>query len=271
MQRIKDLIAFLRLRARGYFPYFGAKIFSPPNSILFQRVRREGVFERVVCQRMQHLTRPDTWLFDVGANLGLMSVFVLANNPKVKVVSIEPSPNSFPYLSKTRETSAFRDRWDVVSKAVSNTKGVVDFVLADSGNSAFEGMKNTGRVDMTRTISVETIPLDDLWVEFGRPEVSLIKIDVEGAECLVLEGAKALLQQCRPMIILEWTPANLGAYGLAVDHLLTFASERGYRVFDLETILPISDTQHLRLLCQLEQENFLLAPIDRATPTRPLP
>ncbi|RBP48124.1 FkbM family methyltransferase [Roseimicrobium gellanilyticum] len=264
MQRIKDHIAHLRLRAKGYFPYFGAKIFSPPNSILFQRVRREGVFERVVSQRMQHLARPDTWFFDVGANLGLMSVPVLANNPRVKAVSIEPSPNSFPYLSKTREASAFRDRWNVVSKAVSNTKGVVDFVLADSGNSAFEGMKNTGRVDMTRTISVETIPLDDIWVEFGRPEVSLIKIDVEGAECLVLQGAEALLKQCRPMIILEWTPANLGAYGLAVEDLLTFATERGYRLFDLENILPIPDAAHLRLLCQVRQENFLLVPLDRA-------
>ncbi|QIF03888.1 FkbM family methyltransferase [Roseimicrobium sp. ORNL1] len=262
MQRIKDYIAILRLRVKGYFPYFGAKIFSPPSSILFRRVRREGVFERVVAQRMQHLAKSDTWFFDIGANLGLMSVPVLANNPKVKAVSIEPSPNSFPYLSKTREASAFRDRWNVVSKAVSNTKGKVDFVLADSGNSAFEGMKNTGRVDMSRTISVETSPLDDIWAEFGRPDVSLIKIDVEGAECLVLQGAEALLKQCRPTIILEWTPANLGAYGVAVEDLLTFASERGYRVFDLDNILPIQEAEHLRMLCQLRQENFILVPLD---------
>lgn len=265
MKHIRDLIASFRLRAGGFFPYFGTRIYSPPDSVLFQRVRKEGVFERVVCDRMLRLVRPNTWFLDVGANLGLMSVPVLAGNATVHAISIEPSPNSFAHLTKTWESSSFRDRWKIVSRAVSNLKGTTDFVLADSGNSAFEGMRNTGRVEMSRTISVATSPLDEIWAEAGCPEVSLVKIDVEGAEDLVLQGATELLKQCRPAIIIEWTPANLGAYEIPVEKLLSLALALQYRVYELEHLIPISDPGHLRILCGQGHENFLLAPRDSSS------
>lgn len=268
MQRLKNIIARLRLRVKGYFLYFGVKVFSPSESILFERVRREGVFERDVCTRMQHLARSGTWFFDVGANLGLMSVPVLADNPNVCAVSIEPSPNSFPFLARTHANASFQKRWHVLSKAVSNVKGTTDFVLAETGNSAFEGMRDTQRVAMSRAISVEMAPLDDIWDSYGRPEVSLVKIDVEGAEKLVLEGASALINQCRPAIVMEWSLANLGAYGVSVEWLLDFASERQYMLFDLESLSPITRVEHLKVLCMQSRENFLLFPQERAVPTR---
>src|SRR5690606_28466374 len=50
---------------------------------------------------------------------------------------------------------------------------------------------------------VETITLDDYWVKVGRPKVKLIKIDVEGAESLVINGMKTLLRESSPHIMLE--------------------------------------------------------------------
>jgi hypothetical protein len=45
--------------------------------------------------------------------------------------------------------------------------------------------------------------LDGIWAELGRPDIRLVKIDVQGAECRVLSGAGALLDACRPALYIE--------------------------------------------------------------------
>lgn len=259
-KRIKDFLASARLRRSGSFPYFGSRIYSPADSLIFRRVRSEGVFERETCYYLMKAAAGASWYFDVGANLGLMSIPLLRKHPGLKVVSLEPSPNSLPYLQKTHATSVFTKRWHIVPKAASDVDGMADFSLSSEGQSAFEGLRHTGRAPLSRTHKVETQRLDGIWETFSRPRVSLVKIDVEGAERAVLEGAGEMLRQCRPVVVLEWVPENLQGYEVDPLWLLGFARDAGFRLYDLSTLAPIVEGDHLLHLLHQGRENFVLYP-----------
>src|SRR5437870_2349214 len=81
---------------RGSFPYFGSRVFFPANSLSFLAVCQQGIFEYDPLRALLSQVRPHTWMFDIGANIGLMAVPVLQREPRVHVLSFEPSPNTLP-------------------------------------------------------------------------------------------------------------------------------------------------------------------------------
>jgi FkbM family methyltransferase len=241
------------------FPYYGTKVYFPQNSHLFKRACEEGIYEIENTQLLSSLVRPNTVYFDVGANIGLMSVPVLHECDSCTVVSFEPSPNTLELLKRTAEESPYSDRWRVVGKAVGNEVGSLDFFIASAELGAFDGFQDTERAGTTRKITVPVTTLDMEWEAMDRPSVSLIKIDVEGAELTTLQGAVTCIKSKQPDILLEWTSVNLKAYNCQPEDLLTFASSIGYQVYGLHQLLPIVNSTIL-ILQMRKSETFLLTP-----------
>src|SRR5207244_2913504 len=77
-------------------------------------------------------------------------------------------------------------------------------------------------------VSVRVRPLDAFLDEAGASRVDLIKIDVEGAEMMVLRGAKQTLQRHRPAIIIELIEELLESMGTSSDEVSRFLAELGY-------------------------------------------
>lgn len=260
----------MRLRARtkyciytflpgfaGQFPYYGTRVHFRPGSPIFRVVCESGIYEPHVVNALIPLVRPGTTVFDVGANIGLMAIPVLHSCATCRVVSFEPSPNSVPYLRRTVNGSAYRDRWMVVEKGVSRQPGMSEFAIGGPKDALFEGFKSQDRLSRPRAIVVEVSSLDAEWHQLGCPEVSVIKIDVEGAEGLVLEGAYELIKSCHPSLVLEWYEPYLQTYRTPVNRLLSVASELGYKVFALPGGVPIDDARSF-LLQRTMCSNFVL-------------
>ena len=85
--------------------------------------------------------------------------------------------------------------------------------------------------------------IDHEWVSLGRPDVSLIKIDVEGSELDVLAGASECMKVCRPYILVEWTELNLRSYNRDPIDILRFCQEVGYQLYSLPAIILVTDAQ----------------------------
>lgn len=243
----------------GSFRYFGTRVFFPRHSLIFQRACCEGIFEARLLRLIFSLSPPHTTYLDIGANIGLMSVPVLATLPDVSVLSIEPSPANLPWLEKTLQSSAFRARWGLVRKAASDHCGHEEFFSCSPSGGALDGLKDTGRGKEPVKVVVETTTVDQVWNEQGKPTVSCIKIDVEGAELSVLQGAWQCLTTHRPAIVLEWNAVNLSAYGCPPEALLGFARNNGYDVFGITPFCAITSPALLRLAMGTG-ENFLLLP-----------
>jgi FkbM family methyltransferase len=243
----------------GCFPYFGTRVFFPPQSVIFDRACREGIFEAQVLRMIWRLTRPGTTYLDIGANIGLMAVPVLATMPDVCVLSVEPSPATLPYLRQTVCHSKFQGRWRIIERAAADQVGAVEFFTSADCGGALDGLKDTGRSVEPKKVTVQSTTIDRVWVEQRTPEVSCLKIDVEGAELSVLNGAKNCIASQRPSIILEWNAENLAAYDCAPEALLHFAREMDLDVVAITPFSVIESDAMLRLAMKT-CENFLLLP-----------
>jgi FkbM family methyltransferase len=241
----------------GRFPYFGTPVYFPKNALLFKAVCEQGIFEPEIVQRMVTFARPETTVFDVGANLGLMSVPVLKGCRSCRVVSFEPSPSSLPFLERTHASSPYRDRWTVVKAGVADRAGELDFAVGSPNDALYEGFRSGDRIPGARVIKVPVTTLDDEWHKLDDPDVSVIKIDVEGAEAGVFAGAQRLLERCHPAILVEWFGPYLGRFATKPQELLGIAERFDYRIFTVPAGVPVDDERALAAQ-MVDCQNFLL-------------
>jgi FkbM family methyltransferase len=226
-------------------------------------ILRTGCWEEDVSLVLRTAVKPGTLVFDVGANIGASALWVLDRHPTVRVVSFEPSPTVLPHLTRTHDESRFRDRWEVVPKAVMDRPGeaVTFTVHTGSGSDVFEGFRDTGRrTAVTAKVEVPATSIDAEWEARGRPAVSAIKIDVEGAELGVIKGAARCLEAFRPAVITEWCPDNFAAYGCEPVDMLHLAAASGYDSYVIPGLYPLSADPRVLPYQLATHENLLLLP-----------
>jgi len=243
----------------GSFPYYGVKTYFPRNSLVFALACEQGIYESTNVRLMLSALRPGTTAFDIGANIGLMSIPLLASEPTLKVVSVEPSPHNHQSLTRTIRESRFHKRWEIATVALSDREGEATFHCSSPSLGAFDGLADTGRAGKTSAIQVQLTTLDRLWEQHDRPDVSVIKIDVEGAELSALRGATGCLRATRPVVLVEWNQINLSSFDCPPDTLLTFATEMEYDVYAMPALVRITSSIHLRSLMHFD-ESFILMP-----------
>ena len=246
---------------RGSFPYFGYTVYFPLGSYIFERACAEGFYEKDVTNLILSLVGPETTYFDVGANIGLLSVPVLATYPSVKIVSIEASPSTFSYLMRTHARALRRDNWTVVGVAVGATSSQSDFWVCDAAQGAFDGLRDTGRGGRKVAMRVPVVMLDEIWRDLRCPRVSLIKMDIEGGEFHAIQGAKDIIARDRPIFIIEWYDGNLKAYNIEPDSLLQLCIEIGYEVYAVPSLTRIARKAVLKLAMAVTA-TFVLVPVD---------
>lgn len=259
---VKRHIKKLLGSALGHFRYYGTRVFFPPDSLTFRQACQEGIYEYPSVRLLTGLVIPHSAYFDVGANIGLMSLPVLRDCSTCKVVSFEPSPNTLACLKKTHAGSPYTGRWTVIGNGVGEVVGTADFYLARKGGT-FDGLRPASRIGVITTVQIQITTLDTVWQSLNKPPVSIIKIDVEGAELAVLRGARECIATNRPHILIEWYASNLESFGTSSDSILGFATECGYQLFTVAEGIEVKDANMLRLQ-MLRDFSFLLAPIAKA-------
>lgn len=199
----------------------------------------------------EHL-KPGQVFFDVGAHHGWDSMWTLPLVAKEgKVVSFEPSPANLSILEWHRIRNHFL-QWTVVPKAVSDVDAEEEFFLVDKGDSPMNSLTtgDPGTPFMSgrdiRKISIQTITLDT-FCEQVRLRPDLVKIDVEGAELLVLRGAAKLLHESYPKIILAVHPYWLPK-GQSTQQIFELLTSYGYILYNSEGS-PVEYLQSGEYLC----------------------
>ena len=132
------------------------------------------------------LLPPAPLVLDVGLNVGEFTREALRQRPHARVVGFEPARS----MQRECATSLGREsRLELLPMAVSNERAVMEFHDSADGSSTLLG----GRQTVGETYWVETVTLDDFADERGYTKIHLVKIDVEGYDLHVLEGARRLL------------------------------------------------------------------------------
>lgn len=232
----------------GRYPYFGTIIRFPTNTSVIDTLADSGIYEDTITNAIANLLPQEPCVyFDVGANLGLMSVPFLALRQQLSVVSFEPSPTNFPWISKAQKGSPYCDRWVIIPKAVSKARGSARFSLSANGKSDYDGLRFTERVNKLEEVEVELTTLDFEWLALGSPRVGCIKMDIEGGELDALVGAEKLIASERPPIVTEWYEPNFSVYGCSHADLIKWAKHSHYQIFGMPEYFEITSVRQLAL------------------------
>ncbi|GEL97671.1 hypothetical protein CTE05_12180 [Cellulomonas terrae] len=161
--------------------------------------------------------RPGTVL-DVGANTGVYAL-IAASVRGTAVHAFEAYPPVAELLRENLALNPSAARVRVVQAAASDRSGTIELFVPPP-SAAIETSCSTDasfRAGST-PVPVPALTLDAYWHQVGRPEVTVVKIDVEGAEHRVLQGASELLLRSRPVSFVEVLPrADLAALERVLD------------------------------------------------------
>lgn len=140
---------------------------------------------------------------DVGANIGQTIVKVKSLVPNINYIAFEPSLVCTNYINELIKLNKL-DNIDIYPIGLSNTTNIYDFFISvdhSQGNSIIEGIR---RLPATRKVNIPVFQLDNLMNKLKITTNVIIKIDVEGAEYMVLDGMRNFINKYRPMIIMEF-------------------------------------------------------------------
>ena len=202
-----------------------------------------GLYQRPLVRLIEAVVRPGDLCIDVGAHKGFISLqLAKAVGREGRVISIEPDPRAMQILtSNCRRNRAVNV--ELYSCLLGNAARVCEFSLSTRlwWSSMFPN--ELAQTAVSRTISIQTRTLDDLIGEAGVADscrLSLVKMDVEGAEPLVLAGALRTLATFRPVVHFEVNEASLRAAGKSPGEVADFFFALGYKLYEIKSAPRIS-------------------------------
>lgn len=222
---------------RPYFWYIG--VYEPEVTPVFLRLLRRS--------------NPRHCFVDIGANEGYYTLVAAQHLRRRsagdggRVFAFEPHPFAFEQLRKNVSLNGL-DNVVAVNAAVGDGPGQTTLHASDQ-EVALSSIRPV-QEELDRRFTVDILTLDGF---FGLDEdvelpqvtalgpretaasarVSVIKMDIQGAELLALRGARRLLERDRPILVLEEWPAGYERFGYSVEALKTYLGELGYAFFTL--------------------------------------
>ena len=169
---------------------------------------------------------------DVGANVGFYTLYLArAVGASGRVHAFEPNPKLCRRLRRHVELNGFTNV-TVNCVALSGSHGRAELVVPPGDNSGAAGLASDGNgMDGSTRIEVPVTTLDDYATEQGVDRIDVVKIDVEGYEPFVLEGARGVIQTFKPRMLVEVNTLALARYGWEPDGLLNTIQSLGYELF----------------------------------------
>ena len=178
---------------------------------------------------LRSLLCPGATFVDVGANLGIYTLVASRIvGPSGRVIACEPSVQSFPLLQRNITLNSLTNV-TAFPVALSEKAGRVPLYHAgscSSGNSLGYHPSFPGSFE---TVLAES--LDDVLQRIPAGRVDVIKMDVQGAEELVLRGAQKTLASKNPAIIFEFYPEGADLLGLSPSGAWNLLEGLGYEFF----------------------------------------
>jgi FkbM family methyltransferase len=177
---------------------WGIELWADPTEHIGRSIWTTGVFDLAVSEVLFRLIRPSDVLLDVGANLGYMSLLgAIATGPTGRVLAFEPNLLVAKWLRQNVDHA--REQYDMApvelhAVALGAAPGAATLVLP-AGSAANDGLAHIAdEYERDRTegniVQVDVETVDHL---LGAGTAGVMKIDVEGYEPAVLEGAAQAL------------------------------------------------------------------------------
>ncbi|MFW9794936.1 MAG: FkbM family methyltransferase [Candidatus Thorarchaeota archaeon] len=235
------------------------KLIVNPRNESHRMITFCGTYDPLDSSIVRDLVNDGDTVFDVGANLGWYTTLIGKRiGPHGSVVGIEPLPSVFSLLKKNISLNEL-ENVILLNKAVAGKTESGFIHLFEGEPDTHASIKPLGRTKLKR-ISIQLCTIDSIINELDL-HPNFVKIDVEGAEMELLDGAISLLSETRPIIMLEVH------FGTAKDsgHSPLYVLNR-IRQFDY-VFFQITGQRRLRKLSRRSKlryvENLICVPFEK--------
>jgi len=215
--------------------YFNADL----GDWLGQYIYLTGTYEPPTARIIAETLSPGDTFIDIGANAGFFTLLASVSvGDTGNVFAFEPVPSMKQRIMDNISLNSMKNI-TVHNTAVSNKKDVLSLFEGPEGHKGVSSLRPIE--NSAATLQVNTAPLDSFVDSFT--SIKLIKIDVEGAEQLAVEGMQDIIQKFRPSLVIEITDEYLRSFGHDAITLATKLTEYGYSMYairpeGLEKISP---------------------------------
>lgn len=228
----------------------------------------QGQFEPQTAKALSRLVHPGNTVVDIGANIGAHTL-ALANyvGEHGKVIAFEPTQYAYQKLLRNISLNAELKSRIVPEQIMLGQENQVQCQTSVYSSWRVVGdaerhPKHLGELKTTEGASMWR--LDSYLDEKQYPRIDLIKLDVDGYECEVLNGARGRLERDRPIICFELAPYVLNERGNSLKELVDILREYNYRIMRESSLqaLPLDSTALTQLIPDGVTINALAFPAD---------
>ncbi len=211
----------------------GLRMMFDLSQLIDSKIYYTGAFEPETVACVRQLLPRGGVVVDVGAQVGYLSLIMAqAVGPAGRVIAFEPSQWAVDRLNKNCWMNP-NLRVQSVHAAVSNEDvEQVDIVVPN-------GYRLDGKVT-AETQPVAMVTLDRFFEQHPTSRLDLIKIDTDGWESHIIEGAMHTLREHRPALLFELGPGNLRKVGRSAEELIGTLSGLGYQFFGIDDNRPLN-------------------------------
>jgi len=176
-----------------------------PKSVAGQNIGMLiGRYEPAVVQKILSLAGSIKVAYDIGSHVGYIALALCHCGRAERVYAFEPVSSNAQLIRAAAEQNQLTSRIEVVQKAVADTNGSQRMHTWDASSMFFLDSAHEGQpINPSQAFEVETCTLDSFVFENSGPPPDFIKLDVEGAEELVLQGASRTIGEFFPRILIE--------------------------------------------------------------------
>jgi FkbM family methyltransferase len=202
-------------------------LYLNPNDPVLSPAVALGVYENYERELFRQFCRPGGTVLDIGANVGLYTVAAASLvGGTGTVIAIEPHPESFRQMQKTIQANGLT-QVRAYNVAAGDRKRPINLFLTDD-NQADSRVYDAGRG--RRKITVQMVDIDGLLADLGIASVQLIKMDIQGAESLALQGLLRTLAASQQVVIFtEFWPWGIEQTGASAADFLRQLAADGFR------------------------------------------
>lgn len=218
------------------------KTFKLPDNSLFKYPLNSaigcclyrGSFEEQELSFFMSTLKPGDTVLDVGANAGLYSIIASKIvGEEGHIYAFEPGEVELSLLAENIALNQ-SSNIQVVDKAVGNYVGEVNLGISDDGAMNSLRVTQHSMQNIKQWTSVQITTLDEFIKHSSIAKVDFIKIDVEGAEYLVLEGAKEVLTNNKLTILFESSNVTSAAFEESISDIIQYVQRIGFSVYYLD-------------------------------------
>ena len=215
---------------------YGHKMFLDTRDLsLTPHILLDGFWEKWISAIFLKEIHPGMAVIDIGANVGYYSILAAhAVGNTGRVYSFEANPEIHDILFQNLEINGFITIAQTINRAVYSENTTLEFKVYEKHHGSSSIWTNNKYAekynDKINIIKTNTTTLDSFFPPGSK--VDFIKIDAEGAEPHILNGAKRLIKENdNPPILMEWAPDLLHQSNQRTIDLYNIITELGYKIY----------------------------------------